>query len=103
MSAPRHGRRGGRQQHHRVRVFTTPTCPWCTRVKKYLRQRDVAFREVDVSRDASAARDLARRTGQQTVPVVEIDGRTVVGFDKRKIDKLLGLTGPGTTRRGKGA
>lgn len=102
MSNTRHSRRAGRQQP-RVRVFTTPTCTWCARVKKYLRQRDVRFREVDVSRDASAARDLARRTGQLTVPVVEIDGRTVVGFDKRKIDELLGLTGPGTTRRGKGA
>lgn len=102
MSNTRHHRRGAGQQH-RVRVFTTPTCPWCNRAKKYLRQRDVAFREVDVSRDAAAARDLARRTGQLTVPVVEIDGRPVVGFDKRKIDKLLGLSGPGSTRRGKGA
>lgn len=76
---------------HRVVVFTTPTCPWCTRVKQYLRRRNVRFREVDVSRDAAAARDLVRRTGQMGVPVVEIDGRPVVGFDKSKIDKLLGL------------
>ena len=77
---------------HRVLVFTTPTCPWCTRVKSYLAQRRVPFREVDVSRDSSAARDLVRRTGQMGVPVVEIDGRPIVGFDKPKIDRLLGLT-----------
>ncbi len=76
---------------HRVLVFTTPTCPWCTRVKQYLRQQGVRFKEVDVSRDAAAARDLVRRTGQMGVPVVEIDGRPIVGFDKPKIDRLLDL------------
>ena len=76
---------------HRVLVFTTPTCPWCVRAKHYLRQRNVKFREVDVSRDPAAARDLVRRTGQMGVPVVEIDGRPIVGFDKQQIDRLLGL------------
>ncbi len=79
-------------RRHRVLVFTTPTCPWCTKVKSYLKQRRVPFREVDVSRDASAARDLVRRTGQMGVPVVEIDGRPIVGFDKPQIDRLLGLS-----------
>lgn len=81
------------ERRHRVLVFTTPTCPWCTRVKAYLAQQRVPFREVDVSRDVSAARDLVRRTGQMGVPVVEIDGRPVVGFDKPQIDRLLGLSG----------
>jgi glutaredoxin-like YruB-family protein len=76
---------------HRVLIFTTPTCPWCQRAKQYLRQQRVPYREVDVSRDAAAARDLVRRTGQMGVPVVEIDGRPVVGFDQRAIDRLLGL------------
>ena len=76
---------------HRVLVFTTPTCPWCQRAKQYLRQQRVPYHEVDVSRDAAAARDLVRRTGQMGVPVVEIDGRPVVGFDQRAIDRLLGL------------
>ncbi len=79
------------QRTHRVLLFTTPTCPWCVRAKQYLRQRNVKFREVDVSRDAAAARDLVRRTGQMGVPVVEIDGRPIVGFDKTQIDRLLGL------------
>jgi glutaredoxin 3 len=79
------------QQRHRVLVFTTPTCSWCTRVKSYLAQRRVPFREIDVSRDPAAARDLVRRSGQMGVPVVEIDGRPVVGFDKPRIDQLLGL------------
>jgi glutaredoxin-like YruB-family protein len=79
------------ERAHRVLVFTTPSCPWCVRAKQYLRQQNVKFREVDVSRDAAAARDLVRRTGQMGVPVVEIDGRPIVGFDKQQIDHLLGL------------
>jgi glutaredoxin-like YruB-family protein len=73
-------------------VYTTDVCPWCTRVKSYLRQNDVQFREINVQHDASAARRMVERSGQQGVPQVDIDGRVVVGFDKGKIDALLGLS-----------
>jgi glutaredoxin 3 len=76
---------------HRVVVSSSPTCVWCTRAKTYLRSRGVTFRDVDVSRDPAAARDLVRRTGQMGVPVVEIDGRPIVGFDQARIDSALGL------------
>jgi glutaredoxin 3 len=76
---------------HRVIVFSTPTCVWCGRAKTYLRSRGVPFRDVDVSRDPAAARDLVRRTGQMGVPVIEIDGRAIVGFDQGRIDSALGL------------
>ncbi|HUY61362.1 MAG TPA: glutaredoxin family protein [Candidatus Dormibacteraeota bacterium] len=79
------------QRRHQVLVFSTPSCPWCVRAKSYLRQRQVPFRDVDVSRDAAAAKDLVRRTGQMGVPVIEIDGRAIVGFDRTTIDRLLGL------------
>lgn len=75
----------------KVLVFTTPSCPWCTRAKNYLSQRRIAFREVDVSRDLAAARDLVRRTGQMGVPVIEIDGYPIIGFDRGEIDRRLGL------------
>ncbi len=76
---------------HRVLVFTTPTCPWCRRAKGYLRSRRVPFKEIDVSLDRKAADDLVRRTGRIGVPVIEVDGRPVVGFDQPQIDQLLGL------------
>ncbi len=75
----------------RVVVFTTPSCPWCNRVKSYLKQKGVVFKNVDVSRDRRAAEDMVRRTGQQGVPVVLIGSKAIVGFDKPKIDKYLGL------------
>jgi len=59
--------------------------------KKYFRERGIRFNEVDVSRDPAAARDMVRRSGQQGVPVIDIGGKIVVGFDRPKIDKLLGL------------
>ena len=76
-----------------VIVFTTQSCSWCVKVKNYLRQNRVSFKEVDVGRDPKAARDLVRRTGQQGVPQLDIGGTYVVGFDKTKIDRLLGLSG----------
>ena len=76
---------------HRVVVFSSPTCVWCSRAKTYLRSRGVPFRDVDVSRDQAAARDLVRRTGQMGVPVIEIDGRPIIGFDQGRIDSALGL------------
>lgn len=75
-----------------VVVFSTPTCPWCARLKAYLKDRDVAFRDVDVSRDATAARDMVRKSGQMGVPQAWIDGQVVVGFDRARVDALLGLS-----------
>lgn len=82
MSAP---------QQHRVIVYSTPTCPWCNAAKRYLRERQIRFYDVDVSRDPAAAREMVRKSGQQGVPVLDIDGRIVVGFDRARIDALLGL------------
>lgn len=75
----------------RVIVFSTPTCSFCNMAKKYFREKGVRFKDVDVSRDPIAARDMLRRSGQQGVPVIDIGGRIVVGFDRGKIDKYLNL------------
>jgi len=74
-----------------VIVFSTPTCSFCNMAKKYFREKGIRFRDVDVSRDPAAARDMVLRSGQQGVPVIDIGGRIVVGFDRPRIDKYLGL------------
>jgi glutaredoxin 3 len=81
----------GKQKKNRVIVFSTPTCTYCNRAKQYLRQQGVRFRDVDVSKDPVAARDMVRRSGQQGVPVLDINGRIVVGFNKTEVDRLLEL------------
>ncbi len=87
---PADARASGRK--HSVVVFSTPTCPWCARLKAYLKQHNIAFRDVDVSRDAAAARDMVGRSGQMGVPQAWIDGQVVVGFDRARVDALLGLS-----------
>jgi glutaredoxin 3 len=73
----------------RVVLFSTPTCSWCRRAKRYFRERRVPFKEVDVERDQEAARDVARKTGQTGVPVIKIGNRWIVGFDRERIEKEL--------------
>jgi glutaredoxin 3 len=75
----------------RVIVFTTPTCTYCNATKRYLREKGVRFKEVDVSRDTTAARDMVRRSGQMGVPVIDIGGKIIIGFDRPKIDRYLGI------------
>ena len=73
----------------RVTVYSTPTCPSCHAVKRYLRQRGVPFRDVDVSRDRREAERMVHKSGQTGVPVVEINGQIIVGFDRARIDRAL--------------
>lgn len=75
----------------RVIVFSTPTCSFCNMAKKYFREKGIKFNDVDVSKDPAAARDMVRRSGQQGVPVIDIGGKIVVGFDRVKINKYLGI------------
>ncbi|GBD87266.1 glutaredoxin-3 [bacterium BMS3Abin03] len=77
----------------KVVMFTTPTCSFCNAAKRYFREKNVRFTEVDVSRDIRAARDLQRRTGQTGVPVILINNRPVIGFDRSKINKMLNIKG----------
>lgn len=87
------GKSGGENKvlTKRVKVYSTPTCPWCTRVKEYLRSQNIRFTEVDVSKDQSAANRMVAKSGQRGVPQTEINGRMIVGFDKNKIDLLLDI------------
>lgn len=74
----------------RVIVFTSTTCPWCKRVKDYLKEKQFRFREVNIEKDPEGAREMKRRN-LSGVPVVLINNQTVVGFDKARIDKLLDI------------
>ena len=78
-----------KKRQPRVIVFSTPTCPHCRHAKQYLKTKGIRFTDVDVSRDEHAARDMARISGQQGVPVIKIGGSVIVGFDRPKIDRLL--------------
>ncbi|HOQ75315.1 MAG TPA: glutaredoxin domain-containing protein [Thermoclostridium sp.] len=72
-----------------VKVYSTPTCPWCIMAKDYLKSKDIAFEDIDVSRDQLGAMEMIRKSGQRGVPVLDIDGQIVVGFDQKRIDQLI--------------
>ncbi|MCD6233684.1 MAG: glutathione S-transferase N-terminal domain-containing protein [Candidatus Marinimicrobia bacterium] len=78
-------------EQKRVIVFTTPTCTYCKQVKRYLMEKKIRFKEVDVSRNTKAAQDMMRKSGQQGVPQLWINNRPIVGFDRPKINKMLNL------------
>ena len=80
---------GNAKPQKRVTVYSTPTCHWCTTLKNYLKDHNIIFRDVDVSRDMKAAEDLVKRSGQRGVPQTDINGQMIIGFDKAKINQLL--------------
>jgi glutaredoxin 3 len=80
-----------KKKKKRVLVFSTPSCTYCTQAKRYFREKGVRFRDIDVSKDPEAARDMVRMSGQQGVPVIKIGSKVLVGFNKPEIDRLLNL------------
>lgn len=74
-----------------IKIYTTPTCVYCKNLKEYFNSKDIKFEEVDVSKDEKELEKMVSISGQMGVPVVDIDGNIVVGFDKVKIDELLNL------------
>ena len=75
----------------KVTIYSTNTWPWCTKVKDYLDQKGVEYEAFDVAKDRDKAMEMVKKSGQQGVPVLDIDGSIVVGFNQAKIDELLGL------------
>lgn len=72
-----------------VKVYSTPTCPYCKMAKEFLTEKKVKFKDIDVSTNQKAASEMVEKSGQMGVPVIEIDGKIITGFDKEKIEKLL--------------
>jgi len=74
---------------HKVKVYSTKTCPWCHKVKEFLKGKNVKFDDIDVGANQKAANDMVEKSGQMGVPVVDIDGQIIVGFDKEALEKAL--------------
>ena len=74
---------------HTVTVYSTPTCSWCQAAKDHLTSQNVSFDEVDVAADMERAREMVEKSGQYGVPVLDIDGEIVIGFDRARINALL--------------
>ena len=72
-----------------VVMYTTPTCTYCRQAKTYFQQKQIPYVEKDVSVDRAAAMEMIRLTGQQGVPVIRVGDEVIVGFDRRRLEKVL--------------
>jgi glutaredoxin-like YruB-family protein len=73
----------------KVVVYTTPACPYCVLVKNFLKKNNISFDEIDISKDEKKKEELIKKSGYMRVPVTEIDGIIIVGYDLKKIKEAL--------------
>jgi len=74
-----------------VKVYSTPTCPYCIGLKQFLKEKNVDFQDIDVSSDQSAVEEMKQKTGQMSVPALDIEEQIIIGFDEQAIANALGL------------
>jgi len=72
-----------------VKIYTTPTCPWCHKAKEWLKQNKIKYIEKNVAADELAREEMIKKSGQMGVPVLEIKGKIIVGFDRKEIQNAL--------------
>lgn len=74
-----------------VKVYSTSTCPYCIRAKQFLAENNIQFENIDVSADHAKAQEMIKKSGQMGVPVLDIDGEIIIGFDKERMKQALGI------------
>lgn len=75
----------------RVKIYSTSTCPYCAMVKVFLKEKNIPFEDVDVGNNPEAAKEMVEKSGQMGVPVIDIDGKIILGFNKEAISRELGI------------
>jgi glutaredoxin 3 len=74
-----------------IKIYSTESCGFCVRVKQYLKDKNLEFETVDIGAEPEKAQEMVEKSGQMGVPVIDVEGEIIVGFDKEKIDQALGL------------
>jgi glutaredoxin-like YruB-family protein len=74
-----------------VKIYSTPTCPWCKRAKQFFADNGVSYQDFDVASDVAARKDMMDKSGQLGVPVIDIDGEIIIGYDEPRLKKALNL------------
>ncbi len=80
-----------KEESPKVKVYSTPTCPYCYMAKDFLKENGVQFEDINVAENHAAAHEMIEKSGQMGVPVIEINGKMIVGFDREAIKKALGI------------
>ncbi len=74
-----------------VKVYTTSTCHWCTKVKEFLKKNNIEFKDINVAENVEAAQEMVHKSGQMGVPVIEVGKEILVGFNEPKLKEVLNL------------
>ncbi len=74
----------------KIKVYSTPTCPYCTYAKNFIKELGYEYQDINVGLDQKAAMEMVQKSGQMGVPVIDINGSIIIGFDKNAILKALG-------------
>ncbi len=72
-----------------ITVYSTPTCPYCKLVKEFLKEKNLGFNDVDVSSDGEAAKQMVKLSGQMGVPVIDVGGQIIVGWNKNALEEVV--------------
>ena len=72
-----------------IKVYSTPTCPWCHKLKEFLNGKGIKFDDINVAEDEDAAKEMVEKSGQMGVPQIDINGKVIVGFDQAAIEAEL--------------
>jgi len=75
----------------KIRIFSTPSCPYCVTLKEFLKEHGFEFEDINVATDEKAREEMIKKSQQMEVPVIEIDNQIIIGFDRKKIVQLLNI------------
>jgi glutaredoxin-like YruB-family protein len=77
------------KKEHNVIIYSTHSCPWCHRAVEFFKENDIKFKQIFVDEDNNAAREMIKKSGQRGVPVIDIDGKIIIGYNVESFKKLL--------------
>lgn len=75
----------------KVKIYSTPMCPWCKKAKEFFTANKVEYQDFNVAEDETARKEMIKRTGQMGVPVIDIDGEIIIGYDLLRLKSKLGV------------
>jgi len=81
----------GKRKEHKIILFQSHTCPWCHKVRDFFKEHNVKYKPVFVDEDQKAAEEMIEKSGQMGVPVIEIDGDIIIGYNPNALAKALGI------------
>jgi len=73
----------------KVKIYSTPTCPWCTKAKDFFKGKGIELEDINVAENKEAMNEMMEKSGQMGVPVIDIDGKIIIGFDQSAIEKTI--------------